>query len=68
MSATHAVLAANLSELEVEVLTRYVNGASYEVIAEDVGRHVKAVDNALQRVKRKLTIHLAEQAQLDAVG
>lgn len=68
VSATHAVLAANLSELEVEVLTRYVNGASYEVIAADVGRHVKAVDNALQRVKRKLTIHLAEQAQLDAVG
>lgn len=62
VSATHAVLAANLSELEVEVLTRYVAGASYEVIAAEVGRHVKAVDNALQRIKRKLTQHLADQA------
>ncbi|CAN5786793.1 RNA polymerase sporulation sigma factor SigH [soil metagenome] len=62
VTATHAVLAANLSELEVEVLTRYVNGASYESIAAAVGRHPKAVDNALQRVKRKLTQHLADQA------
>ncbi|CAN5580085.1 RNA polymerase sporulation sigma factor SigH [soil metagenome] len=68
VAATHAVLAANLSELEVQVLTRYVAGASYDVIAEEVGRHVKAVDNALQRVKRKLSQHLAEQAVLDAVG
>jgi hypothetical protein len=37
------------------------------VIAEQVGRHVKAVDNALQRVKRKLTQHLADQAELDAL-
>jgi len=66
VSATHAVLAANLSDLEVEVLTRYVGGASYDAIAEEVGRHVKAVDNALQRVKRKLSLHLAEQALLDA--
>lgn len=62
VTATHAVLAANLSELEVEVLTRYVNGASYEAIAEAVDRHVKAVDNALQRVKRKLSQHLTDQA------
>lgn len=68
VATTHAVLAANLSELEVAVLTRYVAGASYEVIAEEVGRHVKAVDNALQRVKRKLSQHLADQALLDAVG
>jgi RNA polymerase sporulation-specific sigma factor len=66
-AATHAVLAANLSDLEVEVLTRYVAGASYETIAEEVGRHVKAVDNALQRIKRKLSQHLAEQAVLDTV-
>ncbi|HEX2577923.1 MAG TPA: RNA polymerase sporulation sigma factor SigH [Aquihabitans sp.] len=68
VAATHAVLAANLSELEVEVLTRYVAGASYDTIAEEVGRHVKAVDNALQRVKRKLAQHLADQAAFDAVG
>ncbi len=68
VAATHAVLAATLSPLEVDVLTRYVAGASYEVIAEEVGRHVKAVDNALQRIKRKLQQHLAAQAVLDAVG
>lgn len=68
VTATHAVLAASLSELEVEVLTRYVNGASYEAIADELGRHVKAVDNALQRVKRKLAQHLADQAVLDNVA
>lgn len=67
LAVTHQALASSLSPLEVEVLTRYVEGRSYEVIAEDVGRHVKAVDNALQRVKRKLTQHLAEQAELDAL-
>ena len=66
LAVTHEALAATLSPLEVEVLTLYVEGRSYEVIAEEVGRHVKAVDNALQRVKRKLTQHLAEQAELEA--
>lgn len=68
MAATHAVLAETLSELEVDVLTRYVAGASYETIAAELGRHVKAVDNALQRVKHKLSQHLADQALLDAVA
>lgn len=62
VASTHDLLASNLSPLEVEVLTRYVNGRSYEQIAEDIGRHVKAVDNALQRVKRKLATHLADHA------
>ena len=67
LAGTHEALAASLSPLEVDVLTLYVEGRSYEVIAEQVGRHVKAVDNALQRVKRKLTQHLAEQAEFDAL-
>src|SRR4051812_4898400 len=67
LAVTHEALASTLSPLEVEVLSRYVEGRSYEVIAEEVGRHVKAVDNALQRVKRKLTQHLAEQAELEAL-
>jgi RNA polymerase sporulation-specific sigma factor len=58
-SATRQVLHETLSPLEVDVLTRYVAGASYETIAEEVGRHAKAVDNALQRVKRKLGPQLA---------
>ena len=43
-----------LSELEWEVLTAYLDGRSYQEIAVDLGRHVKSIDNALQRVKRKM--------------
>ena len=64
LQVTHAALAEALSPLEVDVLTRYVNGASYEIIAAELGRQVKAVDNAIQRIKRKLIGHLSEQAEL----
>lgn len=43
-----------LSSFEAEVLTLYTNGRSYQEIADSLGRHTKAVDNALQRVKRKM--------------
>jgi RNA polymerase sporulation-specific sigma factor len=43
-----------LSELEWEVLTSYLQDRSYQEIAKDLRRHVKSVDNALQRVKRKM--------------
>ena len=43
-----------LSPLEKEVVDLYLEGKSYVEIAEQLGRHVKSVDNALQRVKRKL--------------
>ena len=43
-----------LSELELEVLTSYLDGKSYQEIASDLDRHEKSIDNALQRVKRKL--------------
>jgi RNA polymerase sporulation-specific sigma factor len=43
-----------LSELECEVLQRYIDGQSYAEIADALQRHVKTVDNALQRIKRKL--------------
>ncbi|HSK24723.1 MAG TPA: RNA polymerase sporulation sigma factor SigH [Egicoccus sp.] len=48
-----------LSGLESEVLALYLDGCSYEEIAAQVGRHAKAVDNALQRVKRKLEDRVA---------
>ena len=41
-----------LSSLEWKVLMYYLEGKSYQEIAEDLGRHVKSIDNALQRVKR----------------
>ncbi|WP_370325498.1 RNA polymerase sporulation sigma factor SigH [Euzebya sp.] len=50
-----------LTDLEADVLTRYVSGESYAVIAEDLGRHVKAVDNAVQRIRRKLGGYLDQR-------
>lgn len=50
-----------LSSLEWEVLTSYLEGKSYQEIAEELDRHVKSIDNALQRVKRKLEKYLEEQ-------
>lgn len=47
-----------LSELEQQVLIRYLEGQSYNEISEDLNRHVKSIDNALQRVKRKLERHI----------
>ncbi len=49
-----------LSELEWEVLTAYLEGQSYQEMAADLNRHIKSVDNALQRVKRKLENYLEE--------
>jgi RNA polymerase sporulation-specific sigma factor len=43
-----------LSTLEFDVLQEYLNGKSYQDIADTLDKHVKSVDNALQRVKRKL--------------
>jgi RNA polymerase sporulation-specific sigma factor len=47
-----------LSDLETEVLQLYMDGKSYQQIADILGRHVKSIDNALQRIKRKLEQHL----------
>ncbi len=43
-----------LSPLEMQVLTKYIDGKSYFEVAEELNRSVKSVDNALQRVKSKL--------------
>ncbi len=51
-----------LSELERNVLSLYLDGRSYQEIALDLSRHVKSIDNALQRVKRKLEKYLEERA------
>ncbi len=47
-----------LSGLERRVLMLYLDGRSYQEIAVDLDRHVKSIDNALQRVKRKLERYL----------
>lgn len=47
-----------LSDLERKVLALYLDGQSYQEISEELKRHVKSIDNALQRVKRKLERYL----------
>lgn len=51
-----------LSDLELKVLQSYLDGRSYQEIAKDLDRHVKSIDNALQRVKRKLEKFLEVQS------
>lgn len=50
-----------LSDLESRVLSLYLDGHSYELIAEKLECDTKTVDNALQRVKRKVGSHLASR-------
>nr|WP_129599404.1 RNA polymerase sporulation sigma factor SigH [Anaerophilus nitritogenes] len=47
-----------LSDLEWTVLMYYLQGRSYQEMAVELDRHVKSIDNALQRVKRKLERYL----------
>jgi RNA polymerase sporulation-specific sigma factor len=54
----------SLTELEGNVLALYMDGKSYEEIAGALGNHVKSIDNALQRIKRKLQRHLEQRNAL----
>lgn len=47
-------LSEELSRFEQNVLRLYLEGYTYQEISEQLSRHVKSIDNALQRVKRKL--------------
>ena len=51
-----------LSDLEWKVLMSYLDGKSYQEIAVDLNRHVKSIDNALQRVKRKLERYMENRS------
>ena len=48
-------LKAELTELELSVLRLYISGKSYAQIAESIGRSTKTVDNALTRIKKKVS-------------
>ena len=65
MDAMRTAMAEMLSGLEVDVLRLYVSGKTYQEIGEELGRHVKSIDNALQRIKRKVDVHLLEEAAAD---
>jgi RNA polymerase sporulation-specific sigma factor len=66
-AAMRAALATMLSSLEVDVLRLHLDGCSYQEISDRLGRHVKAVDNALQRIKRKLEAHLGAASVAQSV-
>ncbi|MBM7865909.1 RNA polymerase sporulation sigma factor SigH [Heliomicrobium gestii] len=57
-----------LSSLEWKVLMSYLEGKSYQEIAVDLKRHVKSIDNALQRVKRKLEKYLENRDEERLAG
>lgn len=53
-----SVAASVLSEFESEVLELYLMGCSYNEVAEQVNKSPKSVDNAVQRIRKKLSAHL----------
>ena len=53
-----------LADLEKQVLEAFMDGKSYQEIAVMLDRHVKSIDNALQRVKRKL-MHFRDEKRND---
>ena len=55
------LLGQMLSKLEMQSILLYLEGKSYQEIAKEIGRHVKSIDNALQRVKRKLQKYVEEK-------
>ena len=57
-----------LSDLEWRVLMNYLDGKSYQEIAADLNRHVKSIDNALQRVKRKLERYMENRGDDIDIG
>jgi RNA polymerase sporulation-specific sigma factor len=63
IAAIRRSMAESLSTLEVEVLRLYVEGKSYYEIGSHLGRQVKSIDNALQRIKRKLDSHLTPEME-----
>ncbi|NLJ40462.1 MAG: RNA polymerase sporulation sigma factor SigH [Clostridiales bacterium] len=60
-SDIESVIEELLSDLEWEVLTSYLEGKTYQEIALELDRRVKSIDNALQRIKRKVERYLEER-------
>ena len=50
-----------LSEFECRVLSLYLQGKTYQEIAGSLQKELKSIDNALQRIKKKLLVHLAQE-------
>jgi RNA polymerase sporulation-specific sigma factor len=65
IEALRESMSRNLTDLEGDVLTLYMDGRSYEEIAGALGNHVKSIDNALQRIKRKLQRHISQRNEIE---
>ena len=61
IEAIRDTMKESLTDLEGDVLRLYMDGKSYEEIAGVLGNHVKSIDNALQRIKRKLQRHIEQR-------
>lgn len=59
LSALEAAIQSRLSDLEAQVLALYLSGSSYSEIAKEVSRSTKSVDNAVQRIRRKIAQYLS---------
>ena len=57
LQALVGCLSTSLSQLEADALRLYLEGSSYDQMAEQLGCDTKTIDNALQRVKRKIITH-----------
>jgi RNA polymerase sporulation-specific sigma factor len=55
-------LGSTLSSLESDALRLYLDGKSYDAMADELGCDTKTIDNALQRVKRKILAHQSTRA------
>lgn len=51
-------LKSQLSGFEARILGLYLRGLSYSEIAQEIGRPLKSVDNAVQRIRRKVAQHI----------
>ena len=61
-TSTDDFIAANsrfLSEFEADILMDYLGGSSYAEMAQRVGRSEKSIDNAIQRIRKKLARHIS---------
>jgi RNA polymerase sporulation-specific sigma factor len=63
MSVIRSSMGRALSKFETQVMQLYVEGKSYQQIADILGKHSKSIDNALQRIKRKLAAHMKGRAR-----
>ena len=59
----YEMIKTRLSRMEVEVLERYLRGAGYAEIGQQMGKPAKSIDNAIQRIRKKIREYLEENRE-----